>query len=123
MPSTSKKQHNFMEAVAHNPAFAKKAGVPMSVGKDFSSADKGRKFSKGGTMAKSDMKEDMAMDTAQDKAMIKKAFKQHDAQEHKGGKGTSLKLASGGYTRAADGCAQRGKTKGTQIKMMGGGAC
>ena len=123
MPSTSKKQHNFMEAVAHNPAFAKKAGVPMSVGKDFSSADKGRKFSKGGTMAKSDMKEDMAMDTAQDKAMIKKAFKQHDAQEHKGGKGTSLKLASGGYTKAADGCAQRGKTKGTQIKMMGGGAC
>jgi hypothetical protein len=62
-------------------------------------------------------------DTAQDKAMIKKAFKQHDAQEHKGGKGTSLKLASGGYTKAADGCAQRGKTKGTQIKMMGGGAC
>jgi len=123
MPSTSKKQHNFMEAVAHNPSFAKKAGVPMSVGKDFSSADKGRKFSKGGTMAKSDMKEDMAMDTAQDKAMIKKAFKQHDAQEHKGGKGTSLKLASGGYTKAADGCAQRGKTKGTQIKMMGGGAC
>jgi len=123
MPSTSKKQHNFMEAVAHNPAFAKKAGVPQSVGQDFSSADKGRKFSKGGTMAKSDMKEDMAMDKKQDVAMIKKAFKQHDAQEHKGGKGTSLKLASGGYTRAADGCAQRGKTKGTQIKMMGGGAC
>ena len=95
----------------------------MSVGKDFAKADKGRKFSKGGTMAKSDMKEDMKMDVAQDKAMIKKAFKQHDAQEHKGGKGTSLKLASGGYTKAADGCAQRGKTKGTQIKMMGGGSC
>ena len=123
MPSTSKKQHNFMAAVANNPEFAKKAGVPQSVVKDFNQADKGRKFSKGGDMAKSDMKEDMAMDTAQDKAMIKKAFKQHDAQEHKGGKGTSLKLASGGYTKAADGCAQRGKTKGTQIKMMGGGAC
>ena len=52
MPSTSKKQHNFMAAVANNPAFAKKAGVPQSVGKDFSDADKGRKFSKGGdTMA------------------------------------------------------------------------
>jgi hypothetical protein len=50
MPSTSKKQHNFMEAVAHSPAFAKKAGVPQSVGKDFSAADKGRKFSKGGDM-------------------------------------------------------------------------
>jgi hypothetical protein len=37
-------------------------------------------------------------DLAQDKAMIKKAFKQHDAQEHKGGKGTSLKLAKGGKT-------------------------
>ena len=51
MPSTSKKQHNFMAAVANNPAFAKKAGVPQSVGKDFSTADKGRKFSKGGDMA------------------------------------------------------------------------
>lgn len=37
-------------------------------------------------------------DLAQDKALIKKAFKQHDAQEHKGGKGTSLKLAKGGKT-------------------------
>ena len=50
MPSTSKKQHNFMAAVAHNPAFAKKAGVPQSVGKDFNEADKGRKFPKGGDM-------------------------------------------------------------------------
>jgi len=49
-------------------------------------------------MAKSDSKEDMKMDTAQDKAMIKKAFKQHDMQEHKGGKGTKLKLAKGGKT-------------------------
>jgi hypothetical protein len=121
MPSTSKKQHNFMEAVAHNPAFAKKAGVPMSVGKDFSAADKGRKFSKGGSMAKSDMKEDMAMDKKQDVAMIKKAFKQHDAQEHKGGKGTSLKLAKGGFTKSANGIAQRGLTKAKQITMCGGG--
>jgi hypothetical protein len=43
-------------------------------------------------------KESMKSDTAQDKAMIKKAFKQHDAQEHKGGKGTSLKLKKGGPT-------------------------
>jgi hypothetical protein len=47
MPSTSKKQHNFMAAVANNPAFAKKAGVPQSVGKDFTEADKGKKFSSG----------------------------------------------------------------------------
>jgi hypothetical protein len=125
MPSSSKKQHNFMEAIAHSPSFAKKVGVPQSVGKDFNEADKGRKFSKGGTMAKSDMKEDMKMDKSQDKAMIKKAFKQHDAQEHKGGKGTTLKLAKGGAFRAsANGIAQKGKTKGTQIKMsMGGKAC
>ena len=45
-----------------------------------------------------DKKEDMKTDKAQDKAMIKKAFKQHDAQEHKGSKGTSLKLKKGGIT-------------------------
>jgi hypothetical protein len=55
MPSTSAKQRNFMAAVAHNPAFAKKAGVPQSVGKDFNQADKGRKFSKGGDMKKMNM--------------------------------------------------------------------
>jgi hypothetical protein len=43
-------------------------------------------------------KEGMKSDVAQDKAMIKKAFKQHDAQEHKGGKGTMLKLKKGGPT-------------------------
>jgi hypothetical protein len=37
-------------------------------------------------------------DMAQDKALIKKAFKQHDKQEHKGGKGTSLKLKKGGVS-------------------------
>jgi hypothetical protein len=153
-----------MEAIAHSPSFAKKVGVPQSVGKDFSTADKGRKFSKGGDMkkmnmggyadggmpmvnkggkmvpsfaadgvgkmakggmAKSDMKEDMKMDKSQDKAMIKKAFKQHDMQEHKGGKGTSLKLAKGGSFRSsANGIATKGKTKGTMVKMsMGGKAC
>jgi len=134
MPSTSKKQHNFMAAIAHNPAFAKKVGVPQSVGKDFNNADKGKKFKEGGAMAKSDMKEDMKMDKAQDKAMIKKAFKQHDAQEHKGGKGTKLALKKGGMAmkkmaggglaaghKSADGIATKGKTKGKEVKMCGGG--
>jgi hypothetical protein len=40
MPSKSKKQHNFMAAVANNPKFAIKAGVPQSVGKDYIEADK-----------------------------------------------------------------------------------
>jgi hypothetical protein len=134
MPSSSKKQHNFMAAIANSPAFAKKVGIPQSVGSDFERADKGRKFAKGGeTMAtKKMMGEGGMMDKSQDKAMIKKAFKQHDAQEHKGGKGTSLelkrggmakKMASGGFTRAADGVAQKGKTKGMQVKMMNGGKC
>jgi hypothetical protein len=52
MPSSSAKQHRFMQAVAHSPSFAKKAGVSQSVGKDFSAADKGKTFSKGGTMKK-----------------------------------------------------------------------
>ena len=76
-------------------------------------------------MAPPAMKKGGKADMGQDKAMIKKAFKQHDMQEHKGGKGTSLKLAKGGTFRsAANGIAQRGKTKGTQIKMNKGGyAC
>jgi hypothetical protein len=50
MPSTSKKQHNFMEAIAHNKAFAKKVHIPQKVGEDFVNADKGKKFKEGGTM-------------------------------------------------------------------------
>jgi hypothetical protein len=42
--------------------------------------------------------ESAASDKKQDVALIKKAFKQHDMQEHKGGKGTSLKLKKGGPT-------------------------
>jgi hypothetical protein len=112
MPSKSKAQHNFMQAVAHSPAFAKKAGIPQSVGKDFSAADKGRKFSKGGDMKHEDVK--------MDKAMMQKAVNKHEGRLHKGEPMT--KLAKGGTFRAsANGIAQRGKTKGTQIKMCGGG--
>ena len=112
MPSTSKKQHNFMAAVANNPAFAKKAGVPQSVGKDFSTADKGRKFAKGGDMKHEDVK--------MDKKMMQKAVNKHESRLHKGEPMT--KLAKGGTFRAsANGIAQRGKTKGTMIAMCGGG--
>jgi hypothetical protein len=48
MPSKSKAQHKLMTAVAHNKSFAKKVGIPQSVGKDFMEADKGKKFKKGG---------------------------------------------------------------------------
>ena len=108
MPSTSKKQHNFMAAVANNPAFAKKAGVPQSVGKDFSAADKGRKFSKGGDMKHEDVK--------MDKKMMQKAVNKHEGRLHKGSAMT--KLAKGG------GIESRGKTKGKMITMKSGGrAC
>jgi hypothetical protein len=52
MPSTSAKQHRFMQAIAHSPSFAKKAGVSQSVGKDFSAADKSKTFKKGDMMKK-----------------------------------------------------------------------
>jgi hypothetical protein len=112
MPSKSTKQHNFMQAIAHSPSFAKKVGVPQSVGKDFSTADKSRKFSKGGDMKHEDVK--------MDKAMMQKAVNKHEGRLHKGE--TMTKLAKGGMFRAsANGIAQKGKTKGTQVAMCGGG--
>jgi len=53
MPATSEKQKRFMDAAAHNPAFAKKAGVPVSVAKDFSEKSKGIKF--GGNKSRPDL--------------------------------------------------------------------
>lgn len=130
MPSVSAKQHRFMEAIAHSPSFAKKVGVPQSVGQDFAKADKGRKFSKGGdTMAtkmskfekmgkdveKRGMKEGSAKDMAMDRMQMMK----------KGG--GVKKMAGGGLAsghKSADGVASKGKTKGKMIKMsMGGKAC
>jgi len=123
MPSSSTKQHNFMAAVANNPAFAKKAGVPSSVGQDFIKADKGRKFAQGG-----DMKESKAM-VGKEVAFMKKkgapkSMIKHEAAEMGAmKKGGMAKYAKGGFVRAADGVAQRGKTKATQIKMKRGGMC
>jgi len=55
-------------------------------------------------------------DMAQDKAVVKKAFKMHDAQEHKGEHTNLSKLKSGGSVSArADGCCSRGKTKGKMV--------
>lgn len=52
MPSTSDKQHRFMEMVAHDPAAAKRVGVPQSVGRDFVEADKGKAFKKTQSVSK-----------------------------------------------------------------------
>lgn len=47
MPSKSKKQERFMAAAAHNPAFAKKAGIDQSVAKEFNDADTAKKHRRG----------------------------------------------------------------------------
>lgn len=145
MPSHSKKQHNFMEAIAHSPSFAKKAGVPQSVGKDFSAADKGRKFSKGGdmkncyadgglTMVKKDgkMVPDFAADgvgkmakggMASKMQMFEKSGKDVEKKGMKEGSKADMELdkkqmkgmKKGG---SIDGCATRGKTR-----LKYGGMC
>ena len=52
MPSKSKAQHKLMAAVANNPKFAKKAGIPQNVGADYMKADKKvKKYNRGGVMA------------------------------------------------------------------------
>jgi len=65
------------------------------------------------------MKKGGKADMGQDKAMIKKAFKQHDMQEHKGDKGTSLKLKHGG--KMATGGAMQKYATGGVVKGNGGG--
>jgi hypothetical protein len=109
VPSTSKKQRNFMAAAAHSPAFAKKAGISQDVAKEFNQADKGKKFRSGG-MKHSDMAKDKPMM----KAEAEKAVKGHEKRMHK--------MAKGGVARA-DGCVTKGHTKGKMVKMAGGGAC
>jgi len=130
MPSTSKKQHNFMEAIAHSPSFAKKVGVPQSVGKDFTTADKGRKFSKGGDTMASKMNPGFMAMMAKKKGAQEgsKADMAADKKQMMGmKKGGMKKMAAGGLSsghKSADGIASKGKTKGKDIVMKRGGmAC
>jgi hypothetical protein len=129
MPSKSKKQHNFMEAVAHNPSFAKKAGVPQSVGQDFSKADKGKTFKRGGDMASKMNAGFMAMMAKKKGAQEgSKADMAADKKQIMGmKKGGMKKMAGGGLAaghKSADGIASKGKTKARQVKMNKGGmAC
>ena len=110
MPSTSKKQHNFMAAVAHNPEFAKKAGVPQSVGKDFNAADKGKKFARGG----------MSDATVQS---INKPKTNHGAEAlfKRGGTMVTKKMAKGGDTIHHHLAAHHMKEAAKHMKMAGGG--
>ena len=114
MPSKSKAQHNFMAAVANNPSFAKKVGVPQSVGKEFSNADKNRKFSKGGDM-KAEMMKKGGM------PMKMKDGKKVPIFMNKGGVAASPMGKVKTAAPSKDGVAVKGKTKGTQVKMAGSG--
>jgi len=64
--------------------------------------------------SKSEQKREEAADKKQDVAMIKKAFKEHDAQEHKGGKGTKIVLKKGGPAKMA-----KGGVTGQAMRSMG----
>jgi hypothetical protein len=117
MPSKSKAQHNLMEGVAHNAAFAKKVGIPQSVGRDFVEADRGKKFSKGGA------------DTQPKRQSINQPKTNHGDQAlfKKGGqimaKNQSPKTTPMEKVRTAapsrDGIVSKGKTKGKVVKMAG----
>ena len=136
MPSVSKKQHNFMEAIAHSPSFAKKVGVPQSVGQDFSKADKGKTFKRGGDMATKGVNP-FAKFEKSGKDVEKKGIKEGskadmmlDKKQMMGMKkgGVAKKMNMGGMAKGgsassrADGVAQRGKTVGKFLKK-GGMAC
>lgn len=120
MPSKSESQARLMRAVAHSPEFAKRVGIPMSVGKEFVKADKGRQFKEGGKMAESKkmMKQEVSFMKAKGapKSMIK--HEEAEAKEMKKG-GACKGYAAGGFTKSADGIAQRGKTKAKKIVMKG----
>lgn len=132
MPATSLKQKKFMDAVAHNPAFAKQVGVPQSVGQDFSEASKGLKFGKGsgdradlqrvnkpetkhGKMALmkkgGTMKSEKAKEMRQAKTLEKLAKEErHEAEGMKRGghaKHHVKKMASGGMTTGKHGTSEK----------------
>ena len=85
-----------MAAVANNPKFAKKAGVPSAVGKEFLTADKGKTFKEGGTMKKANPF--MEMIAKKKEAAGKKPAKAAAMPMKKGGtaKKTMKKMTTGG---------------------------
>ena len=111
MPSVSKKQHNLMEMVAHDPAAAKRVGISQSVGKEFVAADKGKKFRAGGNAG----------------INLPKTHHGKSALFSKGGEimATEKKVAPtpmGKVKTAApsrDGVVTKGHTKGKMVKMAG----
>jgi len=123
MPAKSEKQEKFMQAVAHNPAFAKKAGVPQSVGKEFTKS--------GGGMAESKKMVGKELAFMKKKGAPKSMIKHEMAEAGMKYGGKVKKMAGGGIAASKmgavktaapsrDGVATKGKTKGTMVKMAGG---
>jgi hypothetical protein len=114
-----------MAAVANNPEFANRVGVPTSVGEDFMKADKGKKFREGGDvkMSKADLmklgrqemkehKEELKEHAEEHKAMKKMGYAKGGGVESKGKtKGKTVRMAMGGAVRGS-GCESKGKTRG-----------
>ena len=128
MPSTSLKQKNFMAAVANNPTFAKKAGVPQSVGEDFATADKGIKF-KGGPRERPDLQRVNKAETLHGKSELFKKGGNTMATKgvnpfanfEKSGKDKAMDKKEMGMKKMAKGggIESKGKTKGKMISMAG----
>jgi len=124
MPAVSKKQERFMRAVAHSPSFAKKVGVPMSVGREFTKAEGGMAESK------AMMKKEVSF--MKKKGAPKSMIKHEEAEMAGMKKGGMAKYAKGGSVGATkmgavktaapsrDGIAAKGKTKGKMVVMAGG---
>jgi hypothetical protein len=122
MPAKSAKQERFMQAVAHNPKFAKKVGVPVTVGQEFTKA--------GGGMAESKKMVKKEVDFMKAKGAPKSMVK-HEMAEAGMKKGGMPKYAKGGFVAPSkmgsvrtaapsrDGVATKGKTKGMMPKMAG----
>jgi len=103
-----------MEAVAHSPAFAKKVGIPQSVGKDFSNADKGRKFPKGGDMnAKMTAKMMKFEKSAKD---VEKGMKEGSKKDMMADK-AMMGYKKGGAVRG-EGIAKRGFADGGKVQTV-----
>ena len=103
MPAKSEKQKQFMDAAAHNPKFAKAAGVPVSVAKEFSGASKGMKFGKDTNTSRPDLQKVNKPKTLHGKMSLMK----------EGGNTMSSKMNPGMMAMMA-------KKKGA-AKMAGGG--
>ena len=117
MPSKSKAQHKLMAAVANNPKFAKKAGIPQNVGADYMKADKKvKKYNRGGVMAHD--KKELRNLSDEDYRIRNRSGSNTDAERRRIDSERSYlrnqesSYAPGGKVRGC-GIAQRGLTKGT----------